>query len=97
MDSKVKVRLIYWGSVIPLFGIIVYMYGEYKQQEHNIDRYNSISNRQVQIISKHFTDLLVKQSELHVDQLIEMENHHKQEIDECVEFYGRVLDEAKKK
>ena len=97
MDSKVKVKLIYWGSVIPLFGIIVYLYGEYKQQEHNIDRYHSISNRQAQIISKHFTDLLFKQSELHADQLISLENHHKQEIGECIEFYSRVLDEAEKK
>ena len=90
-----KNRLYYWGTVVPLAALCLYVHAEYKDQQAIIDRQHDISNRQVEIMAATYTSLLITQSKRHADEIVTLETHHKKEIGECVEFYSRALDEAK--
>ena len=91
-----KERLFYWLTVLPLAAMIVYTYSEYKDQEAIIDRMHKIGNRQVEVMATSYAELVSLQAMRHMDEIIKLEEHHKQEIGECVEFYTQALEEAKK-
>ena len=91
----IKERLYYWLTVLPLAVMFLYLYAQHKDQQQIIDRLHKISNRQVEIMGASYTELLDNQSIKHANEITRLKEHHKQEIGECVAFYGRALDEAK--
>jgi hypothetical protein len=97
MTSKVKNRLYFWGTVVPLAGMLLYVYSEYKDRESIIDRQFELSNRQLEMMAVSYTNLVIKQSELHADEIVKLEQHHRQEVGECIMFYDRVIKETKDK
>jgi hypothetical protein len=46
-----KERLFYYGTVIPLTVMLLYLYGEYKDQEKTIHDTYRICNRQIEVIN----------------------------------------------
>lgn len=93
----IKERLYYWGTVVPLVTLCLYVHAEYKDQQATIDRMHNISNRQVEIMAATYTDLLTELSKRHAEEIIKLEQHHRQEVGECIMFYDRVIEEAKDK
>ena len=92
-----KERLFYWGTVVPLAALCLYVHAEYKDQQAIIDRQLELSNRQLELMAGSYTKLVIKQSELHADEIIKLEQHHRQEVGECIIFYDRVIKETKDK
>ena len=92
-----KERLFYWGTVVPLAALCLYVHAEYKDQQAIIDRQLELSNRQLELMAGSYTKLVIKQSELHADEIIKLEQHHRQEVGECIMFYDRVIKETKDK
>ena len=92
-----KERLFYWGTVVPLAALCLYVHAEYKDQQSIIDRQHDISNRQVEIMAASYTELLTELSKRHAEEVVKLEQHHRQEIGECIEFYDRVIKETKDK
>ena len=92
-----KERLFYWGTVVPLAALSLYIHHEYKNQEEIMDNLHKLSNRQVEAISNSYVDMIFVQSELHADEIVKLEQHHRQEIGECIEFYDRVVKETEDK
>ena len=92
-----KERLYYWGTVIPLVAMLLYVHAEYKDQQAIIDRQHAISNRQVEIMAASYTELLTELSKRHAEEVVKLEQHHRQEIGECIEFYDRVVKETEDK
>ena len=97
MTSRTKDRLYFWGTVVPLASMLLYVYSEYKDREGIINRQLELSNRQLELMATSYTKLVIKQSELHADEIIKLEQHHRQEVGECIMFYDRVIKEAKDK
>ena len=97
MMNRTKDRLYFWGTVVPLAGMLLYVYSQYKDQENIIDRQLELSNRQLEMMATSYTKLVVKQEELHADEIIKLEQHHRQEVGECIMFYDRVIKETKDK
>ena len=97
MTNKLKNRLYFWGTVVPLAGMLLYVYSEYKDRESIIDRQFELSNRQLEMMAVSYTNLVIKQSELHADEIVKLEQHHRQEVGECIMFYDRVIKETKDK
>mgnify|MGYP000014172058 FL=1 len=91
-----KERAFYWLTVLPLLGMLIYLHGEYKDQEAIIDRMHKMGNRQLEVMATSYAELVSLQAMRHMDEIIKIEEHHKQEIGECVEFYTQALEEAKK-
>ena len=92
-----KNRLYYWGTVVPLAALCLYVHAEYKDQQSIIDRQHDISNRQVEIMAASYTELLTELSKRHAEEVVKLEQHHRQEIGECIEFYDRVVKETEDK
>ncbi len=92
-----KNRLYYWGTVVPLSAMLLYMHAQYKDQQAIIDKQHNISNRQVEIMAASYTELLTELSKRHADEIVKLQEHHKKEIGECVAFYDQALSEAVEK
>ena len=92
-----KERLFYWGTVVPLAALCLYVHAEYKDQQAIIDRQQNLSNRQVEIMAASYTELLTELSKRHAKEVVKLEQHHRQEIGECIEFYDRVVKETEDK
>jgi len=75
--------------------MLLYLHGEYKDQQAITDRLMNVSNRQVELMAASYTELLNQQSIRQMDEIVKLEEHHKQEIGECVEFYTQVIEEIK--
>ena len=82
-----KERLFYWLTVLPLAAMIVYTYSEYKDQEAIIDRMHKVGNRQLEVMATSYAELVSLQAMRHTDEILKIEEHHKQEIKELIEFY----------
>ena len=91
-----KERLFYWGTVVPLTAMLLYVHAEYKDQQAIIDRQLELSNRQLELMAGSYTKLVIKQSELHADEIIKLEQHHRQEVGEIIEHSQLMLEEVKK-
>ena len=85
--KKTKERLFYWLTVLPLTAMIVYTYSEYKDQEVIIDRMHKVGNRQLEVMATSYAELVSLQAMRHTDEILKIEEHHKQEIKELIEFY----------
>ena len=89
-----KERLFYWGTVVPLAALCLYVHAEYKDQQAINDRQHDVSNRQVEIMAASYTELLTELSKRHAEEVVKLQEHHKKEISECVAFYDQALSEA---
>ena len=87
MLDKGKERLFYWLTVLVLAAMIVYTHSEYKDQQVIIDRTHKVGNAQLEIMAASYTSLVNQQSIRHMNEIVELEEHHKQEIAELIEFY----------
>ena len=67
--------------------MIVYTYSEYKDREAIIDRMHKVGNSQLQAMAASYTELVSLQAMRHTDEILKIEEHHKQEIKELIEFY----------
>ena len=85
--KKTKERLFYWLTVLPLAAMIVYTYSEYKDQEAIIDRMHKVGNRQLEVMATSYAELVSLQAMRHTDEILKIEEHHKQEIKELIDFY----------
>ena len=85
--KKTKERLFYWLTVLPLTAMIVYTYSEYKDQEAIIDRMHKVGNIQLEVMATSYAELVSLQAMRHTDEILKIEEHHKQEIKELIEFY----------
>ena len=97
MKTRNKQRLFFWGSFTSLVAMMLFLYGEYKDQEGVISRMHEVNNRQIEVMAMSYTNLLVVQSEHYADTINAMQKHHEKEIAECVAFYSDALEEAKNK
>tara|TARA_Y100001938_G_C8057374_1_gene415218 strand:+ start:456 stop:692 length:237 start_codon:yes stop_codon:yes gene_type:complete len=77
--------------------MLLYLHSEYKDQQVINDRLMDVSNRQVELMAASYTQLLTEQSIRQMNEIVKLEEHHKQEIGECVEFYTQVIEEIKNK
>jgi len=75
--------------------MLLYLHSEYKDQQAINDRLMDVSNRQVEAMATSYTQLLNQQSIRQMNEIVKLEEHHKQEIGECVEFYTQVIEEIK--
>jgi hypothetical protein len=75
--------------------MLLYLHGEYKDQQAITDRLMNVTNRQVEAMATSYTELLNQQSIRQMNEIVKLEEHHKQEIGECVEFYTQVIEEIK--
>jgi len=78
-----------------MFGVL---YSYSKEMERIVYHTHEKSNRQIQLTVDHWHKQITlknKKIKLLENQMIELEEHHKQEIGECVEFYAQALEEAK--
>ena len=75
--------------------MLLYLHSEYKDQQAINDRLMDVSNRQVEVMAVSYTELLNQQSIRQMNEIVKLEQHHKQEIGECVEFYTQVIEEIK--
>tara|TARA_R100000808_G_scaffold1950_1_gene8300 strand:+ start:70030 stop:70302 length:273 start_codon:yes stop_codon:yes gene_type:complete len=87
MNIKINHRYYYWGTMLPLLAMIVYTYSEYKDQEAIIDRMHKVGNRQLEVMATSYAELVSLQAMRHTDEILKIEEHHKQEIKELIEFY----------
>tara|TARA_B100000214_G_scaffold326639_1_gene264796 strand:- start:66 stop:347 length:282 start_codon:yes stop_codon:yes gene_type:complete len=92
----IKERLYYWGTVVPLTGMLLYVHAEYKDQQAIIDHQHKVSNRQIELMAESYTRLLNKQSEQFAKELIIREQHHREEVNEVITHAQDMIDEAKK-
>ena len=46
-----KERLFYYGTVLPLIGAVLYLYGEHKEQEQIAEDISRLCNRQIELIN----------------------------------------------
>ena len=96
MTTKTKDRILYWGTVLPLLVVIGLLNSHSKDQEQIIESLHTISNTQVELMAASYTNLLNEQSMRFMAEIVELEEHHKKEIGECVQFYTIALEEARK-
>jgi len=75
--------------------MLLYLHVEYKDQQAITDRLMNVTNRQVEAMATSYTELLNQQSIRQMNEIVKLEEHHKQEIGECVEFYTQVIEEIK--
>jgi len=75
--------------------MLLYLHIEYKDQQAITDRLMNVTNRQVEAMATSYTELLNQQSIRQMNEIVKLEEHHKQEIGECVEFYTQVIEEIK--
>ena len=95
LTTRTKDRIYYWSTVVPLVSMLLYLHSEYKDQLANNDRLIDVSNRQVEAKAASYTNFLTEQSIRQMNEIVKLEEHHKQEIGECVEFYSQVIEEIK--
>ena len=91
-----KNRLYYWGTVVPLTAMLLYMHSEYRDQQSIIDRQYNISNRQLQAAGANYIKMLNAQSNRHDEELAKIMQHHGEEVREIIEHSQQMLEEAKK-
>ena len=92
-----KERLYYWGTVIPLVAMLLYVHAEYKDQQAIIDRQHDISNRQVEIMAASYTELLTELSKRHAEEIVTREQHHREEVNEVLTHAQEMIDQERKK
>ena len=92
-----KERLYYWGTVIPLIAMLLYVHAEYKDQQAIIDRQHAISNRQVEIMAASYTELLTELSKRHAEEIVTREQHHREEVNEVLTHAQEMIDEERRK
>ena len=91
-----KNRLYYWGTVVPLTAMLLYVHSEYRDQQAIIDRQYTVSNRQFEIMGASYVKMLNAQSKRHDDELAKIMQHHGEEVREIIEHSQQMLEEAKK-
>ena len=89
MTTRTKDRIYYWGTVVPLVSMLLYLHSEYKDQQAINDRLMDVSNRQVEIMAASYTKLLTEQSIRQMNEIVKLEEHHKQEVQGVIEFYTK--------
>ena len=93
----IKERLYYWGTVVPLTAMLLYMYSEYRDQQDIIDRQYKTSNRQLQVMGANHIKILNEQSKRHNEELVKVIQHHREEVNEVLHHSQIMIEEAKKK
>jgi hypothetical protein len=94
----IKERLYYWISMAIMAIFFILLYSQYLDLEQVLDDSHRKFNRQLSVIDRHWLNTSLRKDEkinLLEKQMIELEERHKQEIGECVEFYTTALEEAK--
>ena len=91
-----KNRLYYWGTVVPLMAMLLYVHSEYRDQQAIIDRQYTVSNRQFEIMGASYVKMLNAQSKRHDEELAKIMHHHGEEVREVIEQTQRMIEESKK-
>jgi|TARA_R110000744_G_scaffold69352_2_gene140747 hypothetical protein len=99
MTENKSSKIFYWCVIIPLTLIIVYLYNESSDSEHTHDqeimRERKLSNSRVDNMAHYYAELTAEQSKRHMARIVEIENHHKKEIDQCIKYYDLEIERAK--
>ena len=90
-----KERMFYWLTVLPLAGMLIYLHGEYKDREAIIKRMHKLNNRQLEVMAASYTELLNQQSIRQMIEIGKIEQHHREEVAEVMEFYETELNGSK--
>ena len=85
-----KERIYYWISIVIIAIFFIALYGQYLDLEQTLDDSQRISNRQMSMTVHSWNSKTLSRDEkikLLEKQMVELEEHHKQEITELIEFY----------
>ena len=96
MTSRMKDRLYYWGTVVPLTAMLLYMHAEYRDQGNEMLRMQNIQSRQLEIIGISHQGAMSRLEKEFQDDLIKIEQHHREEVNEVIEQTQRMIEESKK-
>ena len=90
-----KNRVYYWGTVVPLTAMLLYVHAEYRDQQAIIERQYTVSNRQFEIMGASYVRMLNAQSKRHDEELTKIMQHNGEEVREIIEHSQLMLEEAK--
>ena len=74
---------------------MIYLHGEYKDREAIIERMHKLNNRQLEVMAASYTELLNQQSIRQMVEIGKIEQHHREEVAEVMEFYETELNGSK--
>ncbi len=90
----IKPRLLYYGTVLPLIGLIVLVRANSINTEAMAEETMRVSNRQVSVMSNVHVSEIERVHNQYAKQIQKLAQEHKLELGECITFYEQALDEA---
>jgi len=87
-------RLLYYGTVVPLIGLIVLVRADSINTEAIAEETMRVSNRQVSVISTVHMNEIERMHNTYAKEIQKLAQEHKLELGECITFYEQALDEA---
>ena len=90
-----KERLYYWGTVVPLTAMLLYVHAEYRDQEKEIHRMIKIQNRQVELMGISHQKALIRLEKEFQDDFLKIEQHHREEVNEVIEQTQQMIDQER--
>jgi len=94
MKMIINPRLLYYGTVVPLIGLIVLVRADSINTEAIAEETMRVSNRQVSVMSNVHVSEIERVHNEYAEQIHKLAQEHKLELGECISFYEQALDEA---
>jgi len=91
-------KIFYWCVIIPLVLIIAYLHNKGNDNERDHEREiateRKFNSSRIDNMAQYYAELTAEQSKLHMAQIVKIENHHKKEIEQCIEYYHLEIERA---
>ena len=94
MKMIINPRLLYYGTVVPLIGLIVLVRADSINTEAIAEETMRLSNRQVSVMSNVHVSEIERVHNQYAKEIQKLAQEHKLELGECITFYEQALDEA---
>ncbi len=77
--------------------MFLYLHNQYTSREDITTDTNNRCNRQIELMTTSYVNLMNKREEMYASEVVNLQTHHKREIDEVITFYIGMLEEARAK
>lgn len=96
MKTIINPRLFFYGTALPLIGLIVLVRADSIETEAMAEEMMQVSNRQVSVMSNVHVSEIERVHNQYAKEIQKLAQEHKLELGECISFYEQALNEANK-
>ena len=94
MKMIINPRPFYYGTVLPLIGLIVLVRADSIETEAMAEETMRVSNRQISVMSSVHVSEIERVHNQYAKEIQKLAQEHKLELGECISFYEQALNEA---